>query len=92
MGGKSTYIRKIAICVLLAHIGCPVPAQKCELTIFSSIHTRIGASDDQQKGKSTFMNEMVEISNIVNTCDSHSLVVIDELGRGTSVYEGLGLS
>ena len=92
MGGKSTFIRKVALCVLLAHIGCPVPAKECELTIFSSIFTRVGASDAQIKGVSTFMNEMVETSNMINSADQFSLMIIDELGRGTSIYEGLGIS
>lgn len=92
MGGKSTFIRQVAVAIILAHIGAPVPASKCKLSVFSSVFTRTGASDDQTEGRSTFMNEMVDAANMLLQMDKNSFVIIDELGRGTSVYEGLGLS
>lgn len=92
MGGKSTYIRQIAICVLLAHVGCPVPAFSCRFTQFSSIYTRVGANDIQQKGISTFMNEMIETATMLSSANSKSLLIIDELGRGTSIIEGRALA
>ncbi|VEV56717.1 DNA mismatch repair protein MSH2, putative [Plasmodium vinckei vinckei] len=92
MGGKSTYIRQIAIISLMAHIGCFVPSTYAKIPIFSQIMCRIGSSDIQLKGISTFFSEMIEVSAIIKNADSDTLVIIDELGRGTSTYEGFGIS
>lgn len=92
MGGKSTYMRQCAIIVLLAHCGSFVPADSASIGKISRIFTRIGASDDLASGKSTFMVEMSETANILNNADDNSLIIIDEIGRGTSTYDGLSLA
>lgn len=92
MGGKSTIMRQTALIAIMAHIGSFVPAQKCILPIFDAIFTRIGANDDLVNGRSTFMVEMNECSYILNNASSKSLVLIDELGRGTATYDGLSLA
>jgi DNA mismatch repair protein MutS len=92
MGGKSTYMRQTALIVILAHIGCYVPARRALLGPMDRIFTRIGASDDLAGGRSTFMLEMTETANILNNATAHSLVLMDEVGRGTSTFDGLSLA
>jgi DNA mismatch repair protein MutS len=92
MGGKSTYMRQTALIVILAHIGCYVPARRAVLGPLDRIFTRIGASDDLAGGRSTFMLEMTETANILNNATAHSLVLMDEVGRGTSTFDGLSLA
>ncbi len=92
MGGKSTYMRQTALIVILAHIGCFVPARRAILGPMDRIFTRIGASDDLAGGRSTFMLEMTETANILNNATDQSLVLMDEVGRGTSTFDGLSLA
>jgi len=92
MGGKSTYMRQIAVIVLLASMGSYVPAKSCRLGPIDAIHTRIGAADDLANAQSTFMLEMLEAAQILNAATPHSLVLMDEIGRGTSTFDGLALA
>lgn len=92
MGGKSTYMRQTALIALMAHIGCHVPADDCVIGPIDRIFTRIGASDDLASGRSTFMVEMTEAASILHNATPHSLVLMDEIGRGTSTYDGLSLA
>ncbi|NTS78053.1 DNA mismatch repair protein MutS [Catenovulum sp. SM1970] len=92
MGGKSTYMRQIALITLMAHMGSFVPAQSAKIGPIDRIFTRIGASDDLASGRSTFMVEMTETANILNNATQNSLVLMDEIGRGTSTYDGLSLA
>lgn len=92
MAGKSTYIRQVALLVIMAQMGSFVPAQAMNLSIIDQIHTRIGAMDDLAQGLSTFMVEMVETASILNNVTDRSLVILDEVGRGTSTYDGLSIA
>ena len=92
MAGKSTYMRQLAITIIMAQIGCFVPASEASMMIFSAIYTRIGASDDLVSGKSTFMVEMSEANNAIQNADKNSLILFDELGRGTATYDGMALA
>lgn len=92
MGGKSTYLRQNALLVIMAQMGSFIPARKAELPIFDRIFTRIGASDDLMTGKSTFMVEMMEANQALQFADENSLILFDEIGRGTSTYDGMALA
>jgi DNA mismatch repair protein MutS len=92
MGGKSTYMRQVALIALLAHTGCFVPARRARIGPIDQIYTRVGASDDLAGGRSTFMVEMTESANILHNATASSLVLMDEIGRGTSTFDGLALA
>lgn len=92
MGGKSTYMRQIALIVIMTWIGSYVPAKIAKIGNFNKIFIRVGSADDLSMGKSTFMVEMTELASILNNADKNSLVLIDEIGRGTSTYDGLSLA
>ncbi len=92
MAGKSTYMRQVAIIALMAQIGCFVPASSCSIGVCDKIFTRVGASDDLSAGQSTFMVEMTEVSNILKNATPKSLLILDEIGRGTSTYDGLSIA
>jgi len=92
MGGKSTYLRQAALLVILAQMGCFVPAQRMRLGVVDRIYTRIGASDNVAEGRSTFMVEMTETATILNTATQNSLLLLDEMGRGTATFDGMSLA
>lgn len=92
MAGKSTYIRQIGLITLMAQVGAWVPADSCHLGLVDRVFSRVGASDELSRGNSTFMVEMNETANILNNCTSRSLIILDEIGRGTSTYDGLSIA
>jgi DNA mismatch repair protein MutS len=92
MAGKSTYIRQVALITLLAQVGCWTPAKSCRIGLVDRIFSRVGASDDLARGNSTFMVEMNETANILNNATDRSLIILDEIGRGTSTYDGLAIA
>jgi DNA mismatch repair protein MutS len=92
MAGKSTYMRQIALIVIMAQAGCFVPAMKADIGIADRIFTRVGAADDLAAGQSTFMAEMSEVSNILSNATRNSFIVLDEIGRGTSTFDGLSIA
>ncbi|MDY0138793.1 MAG: DNA mismatch repair protein MutS [Candidatus Izemoplasmatales bacterium] len=92
MSGKSTYMRQLAIIIILAQIGCFVPTESCKIPVFDQIFTRIGASDDLTTGKSTFMVEMLEVNYALQNATENSLILFDEIGRGTATYDGMALA
>ncbi len=92
MAGKSTYIRQVALITILAHIGSFVPARQARISLVDRVFTRVGAGDDLARGRSTFLVEMQEAANILNNATEHSLIVLDEIGRGTSTFDGISIA
>lgn len=92
MAGKSTYMRQVALITIMAHIGCFVPCDSCNISLIDRIFTRIGASDNLAMGQSTFMVEMQEVADIIQNASSKSLLILDEVGRGTSTFDGLAIA
>ena len=92
MSGKSSYLRQVALISIMAHLGSFVPARSADICLLDKVFTRIGASDNLSMGKSTFMVEMEETANILNNATAKSLVILDELGRGTSTYDGVSIA
>src|SRR5699024_8693786 len=92
MSGKSTYMRQLALTVIMAQMGCFVPAESAKLPIFDQIFTRIGAADDLISGQSTFMVEMMEANQALRHATPHSLILFDEIGRGTATFDGMALA
>ena len=92
MGGKSTLLRTSCLIIILAQMGCYVPAESCEFTIVDQIFTRVGASDKILENKSTFFLELEETKYVIDRATKHSLVIMDELGRGTSTFDGYSLA
>ncbi len=92
MAGKSTYMRQIALIIIMTQMGSFVPASHARIGIVDRIYTRVGASDDILRGQSTFMNEMVELANIINTASERSFIILDEVGRGTSTFDGMSIA
>ena len=92
MAGKSTFLRQVALITLMAHVGSFVPAKAATIGLTDRIFTRVGASDELSRGQSTFMVEMTEAANILNNATARSLVILDEIGRGTSTYDGVSLA
>jgi DNA mismatch repair protein MutS len=92
MSGKSTYLRQVALITLMAHAGSFVPAHQAAISVTDRIFTRVGASDDLFMGQSTFMVEMTEVANILRYATANSLIILDEIGRGTSTFDGLSIA
>jgi len=92
MAGKSTYLRQIGLCIIMSQIGCFIPCDSANIPVFDRVFTRVGASDNLAMGQSTFLVEMIETANILHSATPNSLVLLDEIGRGTSTFDGLSLA